>query len=676
MNSLRPASLALLFSAAALSAQVPLAPPAAVPPAEPVALGDYLVTASPLARAWDEIAQPTSVLAGHELARRLQPTIGETLAQEPGISSTYFGPGASRPIIRGLGGDRVRVLTGGVGTLDASVVSPDHAVSLDPILVDRIEVVRGPATLLYGGSALGGVVNVIDARIPESLPDRPVSGRIETRYGSAAEERAVAGLVNGRAGGWVWHLDGFARETADLHLPGFGPTPSERAILEAEGVAVRRGRLTNSATRASGGAGGLAYLGEAGHLGVAYSGFDTRYGAVAEPEVAIDLRQRRWDAHGEWFHPLAGVRAVKVRFGHADYAHQELEGSEVGTVFTNRAYEGRLEVLHEKLGGLEGALGVQFARSNFAAEGAEAFLPRTVTTNQAVFLFEELAWGGWKWQWGARVERQEITPEAATGLPRNDRTGASFSAGVVRDLPGGSTVALNVSRSLRAPNAQELFADGPHLATGGFERGNPGLGRERALGLDLSLRRGAGFLTGAASVFLTEFDGYVFEQASGAADPVDGLPIFDFVQREARLYGGELELVAHLRDEKHHQADLRLTADWVRAEDRTDDEALPRTTPARLGLAFDYQRERFSFTAEARGTLRQSRLASGETPTGGFVLLNLAAGWRFKLGPADAELFARATNLGDSTARVHTSFLKDLAPLAGRDVSAGVRVAF
>lgn len=669
-------SVFFLFPAAALTAQVAPASPPPAPPAAPLALGDYVVTASPLARAWDEVAQPTTVLAGRQLALRLQPTIGETLAQEPGISSTYFGPGASRPIIRGLGGDRLRVLTGGVGTLDASVVSPDHAVSLDPILVDRIEVVRGPATLLYGGSALGGVVNVIDARIPESLPDRAVSGRIETRLGSAAEERAAAGLVKGRVGGWVWHLDGFARETEDLHLPGFGPTPAVRAALEAEGETVRRGRLTNSATTSSGGAGGLAYLGEAGHFGVAYSGFDTRYGSVAESDVKIDLQQRRWDAHGEWFRPVAGIRAAKVRFGRADYEHQELAGSEVGTRFTNRGYEGRLEVLHEKLGGLEGAVGVQLSRSNFAAEGEEAFLPRTVTTNRAVFLFEELAWGGLKWQWGARVERQEITPEAATGLPGSDRTGASFSAGVVRDLPGGYAVALNVSRSVRAPNAQELLADGPHLATGVFERGDRGLGRERALGLDLSLRRSAGFVTGAASVFLTDFDGYVFEQDSGEADPADGLPIFDFVQRDARLYGGELELVAHLHDEKHHQADLRLTADWVHAEDRTGHAALPRTTPARLGLAFDYQRERFSFTAEARGTFRQSRLAPEETPTGGFVLLNLAAGWRFKLGSADAELFARASNLGDVTARVHTSFLKDLAPLAGRDVTAGVRVAF
>lgn len=666
-----------LLSAASLAGQVVPAPASATPSAAaPINLEDFVVTASPFARAQNEVAQPTTVLAGRQLALRLQPTLGETLAQQPGIASTYFGPGASRPIIRGLGGDRLRVLTGGVGTLDASVVSPDHAVSLDPILVERIEVVRGPATLLYGGSALGGVVNVIDARIPEVLPDRAVTGRFEARVGSAAGERAAAGLVNVRSDAWVWHLDGFARETEDLHLPGFGPTPAVRAALAAAGEAVERGRLRNSATTASGGAVGLAHVAETGHFGVAYSAFDTRYGAVAEATTTIDLRQRRWDAHGEWFQPAPGLRVAKLRFGLADYEHRELDGAAVGTRFTNDAYEGRLELLHEKVAGWEGALGAQVSRSDFAAQGDEAFLPPTVTTNQALFLFEELARGPLTWQLGGRVERQEIAPAAATGLSGRTRTGASFSVGVVRELPGDYALSFNVGRSLRAPNAQELFADGPHLATGTFERGDPALGFERALGLDLSLRRRAGFVTGAASVFLTDFDGYVFEDDTDARAGDDALPVLAFVQRSARLYGGELELVAHLHEGKNHQTDLRLTADYVRAENRTDRVALPRTTPARLALALDHRQGRFSLVAEARGTRRQTRLAPGETPTGGFVLLNLAAGWHFKLGTADAEVFARATNLGDATARVHTSFLKELAPLAGRDLTAGLRLGF
>ena len=664
--------LALTATARAQTAAAVDSPPAG----ETTHLEKYIVTASPLARAQDEINSPTTVVAGAELAQRLQPTLGETLSGLPGVDSTYFGPGASRPIIRGLGGDRIRVLTGGVGTIDASVISPDHAVSLDPLLIERVEIVRGPASLLYGGGAIGGVVNIIDGRIQETLPVAPVIGRFEVRGNSGADERAAAGVLTGAAGKFAWRFDGFRRKTDDVRIPGLGPTPAIAADMIANGETPSDGTLINSATKTSGGAAGFSYIGESGHLGVAYSGFDSLYGVVAEPEVTINLRQRRFDAHGEWLKPVGILRAAKFNFGVADYQHDELEGTELGTRFTNKGYEGRLELLHEKLGAFEGALGFQSSRSAFEAIGEEAFLPPTMTKSNALFLYEEAASGPVTWQFGARAERQTITPEASSGFTERSHSLATFTGGAVWKLNADYALALSLSANERAPNAQELFADGPHIGTGTFEVGDPTLSNEKSVGFDLSLRKRRGFVTGELSVFVNKFNGYIFEQATGATDPDDGLPVFAYVQRDAKLYGGEAEVTFHLHESKTFVADLRLFADSVRATNTTDGTPLPRTTPVRFGAAFDWRSGPWSFNAELRHVESQRRIAPIETATAGYELLSLGGSWRFDLGRTKGEVFLRATNLLDETARVHVSFLKDIAPLPGRNVSVGLRLNF
>ena len=652
-------------------------------------LENFVITASPLAREADEISAPTSVLAADALARRQQGTLGETLAGLPGVDSTYFGPGASRPVIRGLGGARIRVFTGGVGTLDASVVSPDHAVSLDPLLIERVEVVRGPAALLYGGGAIGGVVNVIDGRIPETLPAGPLTGRFEMRGDTAADERAAAGVLTGAAGKFAWRLDGFRRETGDIEIPGFAETDALLADHdEAKEGPAAFGSLPNSATKTSGGAFGLSYINGKGHLGFSYSGFDSLYGVPGhghhhgeEPEeeeehgdVRIDLRQRRGDAHGEWLEPVGFLRAARFQLGVADYEHTELEGDEVGTRFTNQAHEGRLELLHEKLGDVEGALGWQFARSDFEAVGDEAFMPPSVTRQQAVFVYEELVRGDWTAQFGARVDWQKITPAAASGLPARRHTGETFTAGLIWRVSEGGSFAFSASANERAPNAQELYADGPHAGTGAYEAGDSMLGVEKSRGLDLSYRHRRGPVTGEVSVFLNRFDGYIYEEATGAEE--DGLPVFAFVQRAARLYGAEAELVFHLHETKESLADLRLFADSVRATNTSDDTPLPRTTPVRFGAGFDWERGPWSVSAEWRRVQSQDRLAPAETATDGHDLVSVGAAWRFEAGRAHGELFVQGRNLLDETARVHASFLKDIAPLPGRNFTAGLRLKF
>jgi len=702
------------FSLLSTLALATLALAQTVPPAAaggedgPLHLDDLVVTASPLARAADEISAPTSVLAGEALANRRQGTLGETLAGLPGVDSTYFGPGASRPVIRGLGGDRIRVLTGGVGTLDASVVSPDHAVSLDPLLIERVEVVRGPAALLYGGGAIGGVVNVIDGRIPETLPAGPVTGRFEIRGDTAADERAATGVLTGAAGRFAWRLDGFRRETDDIKIPDFAETAALRAEHEehghdeheAEHAGPAYGTLPNTATQSSGGSFGLSYIGSKGHLGLSYSGFDSLYGVPGHEhhheeehehgagedhdhdeeaheehgDVRIDLRQRRWDVHGEWLEPVGLLRAARFQLGVADYRHTELEGDEIGTRFTNKAHEGRLELLHEKIGDVEGALGWQFARSDFAAAGDEAFMPPSITRQQAVFVYEELVRGDWTAQFGARVDRQKITPAAASGLPARRHTGETFTAGLIWRVSEAGSLVLSASANERAPNAQELYADGAHAGTGAYERGDPALGVEKSRGLDLGYRIRRGIVTGEVSVFLNRFNGYIYEEATGAEE--DGLPVFAFVQRDARLQGAEAEVIFHLHESRESLADFRVFADTVRATNTGDDTPLPRTTPARFGAGFDWRHGVWSAAIEWRHVEAQDRLAPNETATPAYDLVSVGGAWRFEAGRVRGELFVRGNNLLDQTARVHASFLKDIAPLPGRNLTAGIRFGF
>jgi iron complex outermembrane receptor protein len=674
-----------LFLASLAGAQTAPAPKGPHQHENPLHLENFVVTASPLARAPDEISTPTSVLAGPALTQRLQSSLGETLAGIPGIDSTYFGPGASRPVIRGLGGDRIRMLTGGVGTIDASVVSPDHAVSLDPLLVDRIEIVRGPAALLYGGGAVGGVVNVIDGRIPETLPPGPLAGRLEARGDTASRERAGAAVLTGARDRIAWRVDAFRRETDDLRIPGYAGTDALRAeeaaehgeTLEEHDAELIRGRLPNSSTKTDGASAGLSYIGASGHLGFAYNGYNSLYGVPGHDHgdegVRIDLRQRRLDVHGEWLAESGFVRAAKFQLGVANYRHVELEGAEIGTRFDNDGYEGRLELVHVRAGPFEGALGLQASRSDFRAAGAEAFLPPSVTRNLGLFLYEEAPGDTVTWQFGARVERQKITADGPGAVGRS-HTPVTLTAGAIWKLPADLSLAVALSANERAPNAQELFADGPHAGTGAYELGDPSLGLERSTGIDLSLRRRAGHITGEIGVFLNRFNGYIFEAATGANE--SGLPVFAFRQRDARFYGGEAEITVHLHETEHTTADIRFFVDTVRGTNTTDDAPLPRITPVRFGAAFDWRNGPWSLAAEWRHIRRQDRIAPSETATGGYNLASASASRRFVFGRNQLEAFVRGTNLLDETARVHASFLKDIAPLPGRSLTAGLRLTF
>jgi iron complex outermembrane receptor protein len=712
----------------------PAAPPAPAAPASghshapgtsshtsgTVTLDQFITSAAPFARNQVDLAQSTTVLSGRSLQLKQQATLGDTLSAETGISATAFGPGASRPIIRGLGGDRIRLLENSVGTLDASVASPDHAVSVEPFLVERIEIVRGPASLLYGSNAVGGVVNTITHRIETDLPAEPVRATFEVRGGTAAHEFGRGGVVDvalrpAPDQAIVLHLDGFRRSTDDVRIPGFAESAEVRAE-EAEHAAeagepapdFARDRLPNSALESESGAVGLSYVSRHFHVGASYTGFNSDYGvpghAHAHEEeaesagagteeaagVRIQLRQRRTDVQAEWHSDHGFLRGARLKFGHADYRHTEFEpDGSPGTVFTNKGHDARFELLHGDDHPWSGAFGLQSTRSDFEAVGEEAFLPPSLTRSEALFAFEEIEQGSFTWQFGGRYERTRITPEG--GTTRRDSE-LSASLGAVWKLNPDYALAVSVTHTGRAPNAQELFADGPHAGTQAFEIGDASLAAERSLGLEASLRRRTGFVTGAVTVFTNRFRNFIFEQPTGLFAiehgdhwdfvPADdehleeegGLPVYRYVQRNARFWGAELETIWHLHDKADWQLDLRLAADFTRA--REGSRNLPRIPPARLSGGLIWANADWSAGADAQWTLDQNRVAANETTSDGYTLVSAHLTRTLTVGHTRWELFLRGTNLLNEEARPHTSFVKHLAPLPARGAMAGLRLTF
>ncbi len=668
-------------------------------------LDEIVVTASPIERTLFEQAQPVSILSGDALKLNLAPTLGETLNNEPGVSSSYFGPAASRPIIRGLDGDRIRILQNGTNTLDASATSVDHAVSFDPVSAESIEIVRGPATLLYGPNAIGGVVNVIDNRIPDERIDRPVQGSIEGRSGSNNTERGGAFTLEGGVRGFNWHLEGYTRATDELHIPGYARSERLRAREPLEdGEKEARDVLPNSDLRTEGLSVGASYVWDKGFFGLAYSGFHTNYGTVAEREVTIDMEQRRFDARGAFFEPFAGVKSIRYSAGVSDYEHTEFEGALTGTKFENEGYDARLEIAHEKLGPLEGAIGFQSEKSNFSALGEEAFVPPVETRINSGFVFEEVTINPqWRLQFGGRFDHVTVDSDGGEGFgaaQSREFNNLSGSVGVIYTPVEAYAIALNTAFTQRAPTYQELFANGPHIATDNFEIGSPDLDSEKAFSVDLSLRKKLGRVTGALTGFYYRFADYVglFANGETVAGEEDDLPVFVYRSTEAEFFGGEAEVTFHLLDPvtpematmaedgktmpepaapaSFQSLDLVLKADYVHATDAETNTPLPRIPPFRASVALNYRLDRFSASVEGQYSAHQNRISDFELATDSYFLVNASLGYKVPIRGAEMDVYIKGVNLTDEEARLHTSFLKDIAPLGGRGVLVGMKLTF
>ncbi len=686
-------------------AQTPAVKPPAVP-GSPIQLSPVIVTGNPLGSELFNLASPAAVLEGTNLFLLRRSTLGETLNEMPGVSSTYFGPNASRPVIRGLEGDRIRILNNGVGVLDASSLSNDHAVPMDPLLVERVEVVRGPAALFYGGNAVGGVVNVIDNRIPqESL--KGVRGRVEARAGGAESEKAFGAVLEAGNGRIALHADVHTRETDDLRIKGANISPRLQAADPAR--AVTYGVLPNSASRSSGGAIGGSATWEKGYVGLSFSSFDSKYGTVAEPEVTIDMESKRWDLAGEVRDMGTFINGVKFKFGKTDYKHTELDAGVPATDFRNKGHEGRLEVTHRDLGPLKGAMGLQFSQADFSALGAEAFVPASRTDSKALFIYEELSAGKLTLMFGGRHERTQVssqgggvTPFGGAGPrfdPAQSRTfsGNSGALGALYRFTPGLALAFNGTVTERAPTYYELYANGPHAATGSYEVGDATFAREKSRSFDAALRMRSGAHSGSIGAFHSRFKNYigVFNSdntrgADGELNPPETitpgfsdntgekvLPELAYRAAPARFRGVEAEGKFRLLD-RASTLDLRLKFDYVRADDRGTGLPLPRIAPRRFGVGLDYQWGALGARVDATWMSAQNRVSANELPTDSHTLLNAALTYRLKM-PApqgSVELFLRGVNLLNEDARNHVSLLKDIAPLGKRSGQLGLRAQF
>lgn len=662
---------------------------------------DIIVTAI-IPRRQGDILSGTSVVTGEELTRNMRSTIGETLARQPGVSATSFGPNASRPILRGFQGERVRILTDGIGSFDVSNTSVDHAVAINPLTADRIEVLRGPAALLYGSSAIGGVVNVIDSRIPRRVPDEPVHIDAITTYGSAANERTGSGEVEVPLGDkLVFHFDGSYSKSGDLDTGSYILTPALRAQAAASGdadiasLATLRGKLPNSAAETWEVSGGAALITDGGNLGFSVTHSDNLYGVPVRyavvpggeaEKVRLHMKQDRADMRAEV--PVNGsfLESIRFRAGFADYQHQEIEDTgEVGTTFYNQSMESRLELIQANRGGWDGAIGGQFFTRKFHVEGEEKFLPRNETTQLGLFTLQSIDLGQTRVEVGGRYEHTDVSADADATLfnPAYDRRfdTISGSIGASREIVPGWRAGLNLSRTERAPSAEELFARGNHAGTQAFELGNPDFAKEKSWGVEATLRgQGPGY-TVALSAYHNWFDGYIYDVqvADDACMAVNGgedleFPCYQYNQAKARYLGFEAEATVKLAQVGSYAINLDGVADYVRAT-VTDSGPAPRIPPMRLLGGLEAQGERLSLRGEVEHSFAQDRIAATETETGGFTLVNASLAWKPIKGNDRTTIMLSANNIFDVEARRHASFLKDYAPLAGRDIRITARLS-
>ncbi|WP_017667840.1 TonB-dependent receptor [Sandarakinorhabdus sp. AAP62] len=666
-----------------------------------------IIVSAPYARDRKLVATAVSVLQGDDLQRQLRSTIGETLARQPGVSSTFFGPNASRPILRGLDAERVRVLTDGIGSFDVSNTSVDHAVAANPLLADRIEILRGPAALLFGSGAIGGVVNMRDLRIPREVPDGPHVDA-NAGIGTAARERNIAAALNmPLGGGFVAHVDGSFFESDNYRTGGFvfAEALREEAAEEAGEVAEeaqKRGRLENTAARTWDVAGSIAWIGENGaNFGVAVSHLQNRYGIPnglelghdehegkehegehegeehegeehAHEDITLDMRQTRVDVRGAV--PLAGAfKEVRVRAGWADYRHDEIEDNgEIGTSFFNKSWEARLELVQAEKDGWQGATGVQYFSRNFRAVGEEAYIPANETRQFGIFTLQEFDLGAVRLEGGGRYEHANVK-SAQVGRERTFNS-LSFSVGGSVDLGSGFRLALSGARTERAPSAEELFANGAHAATRAFEIGNPNFRTERQLGAEAVLRgRGAGWRL-ELSAFVNRFDNYIFLDPTGVEE--DELPVFQYNQADASFWGVEVEAGVKVAQLGATRIDVTGLLDYTRATILAGGGAVPRIPPLRMIGGIEASGGVVGGRVEIEHVTAQDRIAGFETRTAAFSLVNASLSWKPFGVDAPTTLMVQANNIFDVEARRHSSFLKDVAPLFGRDIRVSLRVAF
>ena len=694
---------------------------------------DEIVVSAPFQGSEAETALPINLLTGEMLQRQVEGEIGATLRNQIGIHNTSFGPSVGQAVIRGQSGNRVQILQNSVNNIDASSVSPDHTNGVEPALASRIEVIRGPATLLYGNGAIGGIVNVIDERIIEATIERP-EFIIEQRHDTVNEGNSTVAKFNGSFGSINLHLDAFSSDNNDVEVKGFAIDEAALELLEdahdgeghddgeheEEEITNSKGYIANSDAESKGYTAGTSISGDKGFIGFSVSSMDNNYGLPGgthghheeehgedhdeehdeehgeeegeeegEEFVRIDMEQTRYDIRGEYRPDGGFIERLQASVNYTDYEHSELEiepdgTSVIGTQFSNEGYAGRVTINHAPIGRLNGIWGAQFSNTEFSASGEEAFIPKTDSTGIAIFAIERLKAAGMHWEFGYRYESRETDPGGSCDRDEDTR---SLSASVLYDLNKDSNIMISLSSSQRAPTLEERYsnvkANGcaapsdpeefvAHAATGLLEVGDPDLGKEEATNIELGFRQHNGPITGEFSVFYNEIKDFIYLEDIGEFEEQT---IASYVAEDATFYGAEGRLTFQAFQSERGELDISFQGDLVKAnlDDRGD---VPRIPPARFGVGFSWHAPAWSADLNITKVMDQKDTGIGELRTDGYTMLDAYADYHFNLGSSELLIFAKGSNLLDEEVRNHTSFLKNFAPEPGRGFRVGVRYTY
>lgn len=659
------------------------------------ALDDMVVTSTAFAAPRSKLARPVTVLAEDELRRKLGATLGDTLSNELGVSSQSFGAGVGSPVIRGQSGARVRVLQNSLGSNDAAALSPDHANGVEAILAERIEVLRGPSTLLYGNGAIGGVVNVIDSRIPEKLFDKVLGAAAEQRYDSASNQTATVGKLEGSYGHFAYHLDGFYRDQDATHIGGRAIDESAVRATDSSLDAVTvldnpHGVIRNTQAQSQGGSIGASWLNDKGLIGLSINQLDKNYAIPADGSgstpITIALKQSKYDVKSQLNRPFALAETIKFKLSYTDYKHTELDDGVPATVFLNTAYESRLELEHNAFGAMKGVLGFQSLNSDFSALGAETIVPPTATDNYGVFAVESLTQGALSYEIGARSEWQTIQPaqqNAKRYIP------LSGSASVLWDINQQHHVSLAFTHSQRAPQLQELYSNGVHEATRSYERGNTRLNKELSNNIDVAYRFNTQQITAELNLFHNWVSDYIYQQRTGQLFDENSerfgascagvgacVPVLANQQTAATFKGFEAKTVITLLEHNANVLDLTLFSDYTRGTfDRGGN--VPRLPPLRYGVQLDYDHNDWHNELRVTRGEAQNDVAEHDSASPAYILLNFNTQYHLtRFANTDILLFANAKNLLNENIRTAASYLRNFAPEAGRSAEIGIRVSY
>ena len=660
-------------------------------------LDDVVITSTGLKQATSKSARPVTVLSGDGLRTKVGQTIGDTLKNEPGITSQSFGPGVGTPVIRGQSGPRVRVMQNSLGNNDVSALSPDHANGVNPIIAERIEVLRGPSTLLYGNGAIGGVVNVIDNRIPEQVPDKLLGGALEQRYDSASTMTSSALKLDGGKDIFAFHLDGFYNDQGNTHIGGqqidesaaraTDPTLEGTPVLEnPEGV------INNSNARSRGGSAGASIIGNIGLVGAAINSLENNYGippnGTGSPPVRIQMNQTKYDFKGQLNKPFALAEDMRMKFGYTDYKHVELDDGIPATTFLNKSYESRLELEHQPIGIVKGVLGFQSVNSQFSALGEEALVPPTDIDSYGLFAVESFAIGDVTYELGVRGEWQGLTPKETYDSVSYAPLSGSISA--LWDITKQHQLSLAVTQSQRAPQVQELFSNGVHEATMSYELGDPDLQKEISYNLDLGYRFNADWMTAEINLFHNWVNDYIYQrqdysvfnedlddfEAFCSGPPGACLPVLQSAQANAIFRGFEAKTVFPLMQNSYGAIDLTLFGDYTRGTFNQGGD-VPRMPPLRYGFELSYGKNDWSTDIRLTRGEPQNNAGENQSNTPGYLLLNLGAQYNLAtFHDSEVLLFARGKNMTNENIRNSTSYLRNFAPEPGRSAEIGIRMSY